>query len=182
MSHEESLLVKLLEEEDTARKAFSQLVESYQEKVYFIIRRLLIDHEDTNDAVQMTFIKVWQKRSSFKGKSSIMTWIYRIATNEALQSLRKKQRRGLGQVDLEMALQQAMNSNQLSGTEIELRLEKALVRLPDKQKLVFNLKYFEDLSYEDISTITETSVGALKASYHLAVKKIEDYMNAYGEG
>lgn len=182
MSKIESLLVYQLKDSSLAHQAFSFLVEEYQERVYYSIRRMLIDHDDTNDVVQQAFIKAWQKREQFEGQSSFFTWIYRIATNEALQHLRKRKRTLSFQKQLESELLKSVSKQELSADEVQLQLEKALLQLPDKQRLVFNLKYFDDLSYQQIAEITSTSVGALKASYHLAVKKIEDYINENGNG
>ncbi|MFQ3213633.1 MAG: RNA polymerase sigma factor (sigma-70 family) [Marivirga sp.] len=177
MTKTESLLVQQLNDEATAKQAFSQLVSLYQVKIYHTIRRMLIDHEDTNDAVQLTFIKAWQKRAQFNERASFFTWLYRIGTNEALQHLRKK-RQQMSTVDYsEVLLSHCAAEGELSADEVQLKLEKALLQLPDKQRLVFQLKYFDELKYEEIATITSTSVGALKASYHHAVKKIENYIN-----
>ena len=180
MSTEESLLIQQLKNEATERKAFSVLVNKYQEGVYHTIRRILVDHDDTNDALQTTFIKAWKNRHQFDENASYFTWLYRIATNEALQLLRKKKNaKTVGSEHMELLLETAVSYGGLDASEVEIKLEKALLRLPDKQRLVFNLKYFDDLKYEQIAEITDTSVGALKASYHLAVKKIEDYLNKH---
>jgi len=180
MTTEESLLVQQLKNVATERQAFSALVSKYQTGVYQTIRKILIDHEDTNDALQTTFIKAWKNRHQFNESSAYFTWLYRIATNEALQLLRKKKNsKTVGSDHMELLLEQVVSSGELSGSEIELKLDKALMQLPDKQRLVFNLKYFDDLKYTQIAEITETSVGALKASYHLAVKKIEEYLNEH---
>jgi len=180
MSTEESLLVQQLKNEATERKAFSVLVNKYQEGVYHTIRKILVDHDDTNDALQTTFIKAWKNRHQFNENASYFTWLYRIATNEALQLLRKqKNAKMVSSEHMEVLLENAVSNGELNASEVELKLEKALLQLPDKQRLVFNLKYFDDLKYEQIAEITETSVGALKSSYHLAVKKIEDYLNKH---
>ena len=139
----------------------------------------MIDHDDADDLVQEVFIKVWKYLDNFRGDSQLYTWIYRIATNECLSFLAKKKKRFfLPIVDVEKELSNYIDSGtNLSGDEIHLKLQKALLKLPDKQRLVFNMKYYDDMKYEDIAEITETSVGALKASYHHAVKKIEDILN-----
>ena len=137
---------------------------------------MVIDHDDANDLTQEVFIKVHKNIGSFRQDSQLFTWIYRIATNECLNFLQRKKRRfflPIGDVQSEL-LSKLTSSHYVSADEVQLKLQKALLTLPDKQRLVFNMRYFDDLSYEEIATITQTSVGALKASYHLAVKKIED--------
>lgn len=140
---------------------------------------MVIDHDDADDLVQEVFIKVWKYLDKFRGDSKLYTWIYRIATNECLSFLAKKKKRFfLPIVDVEKELStQIDNGNNITGDEIQLKLQKALLQLPDKQRMVFNMKYFDEMKYEDIAKITETSVGALKASYHHAVKKIEGIIN-----
>ncbi len=163
--------------------AFNQLVRKYQQKVYWHIRKMVIDHNDSDDLTQETFIKIWNGLDGFKGNSQLFTWIYRIATNECLNFLRQKRTRfflPIGDVEEELLakLENNTSSNSyISGDEIQMKLQKALLKLPDKQRLVFNMKYFDDLKYEEIAEITGTSVGALKASYHHAVIKIEKYLN-----
>ena len=138
---------------------------------------MVIDHDDADDVVQEVFIKVWKEIDRYRGDSELFTWIYRIATNEALQFLRKKKRRMLFSGDYNEVLERHLvNSMDIDGDEIQLKLQKAILTLPDKQRLIFNLKYFEELKYEEMSGITGTSVGSLKASYHHAVKKIEKYL------
>ncbi|MBS3913514.1 MAG: RNA polymerase sigma factor [Bacteroidetes bacterium] len=153
-----------------------EIVHRYKEKVYYHIRRILLDHDDTDDAAQNTFIRVWENLGSFRNECALYSWIYRIATNEALTLLRKKRNNtSLEAVNVELS--KLIDSGAyLSGDEIERKLQKMLLTLPDKQKLVFQLKYFEDLNYEQISEITGTSVGALKASYFHAVRKIEEFL------
>ena len=159
--------------------AFNQLVRKYQEKIYWITRKMVIDHDDANDLTQNVFIKVWKKLDSFKGTSQLYTWIYRIATNECLTFLKKKRRRFFVSVtDVENELSNKIDtSHHIDGDEIALKLEKAILTLPDKQRLVFNMKYFEELKYQQITEITGTSIGSLKASYHHAVKKIEEILS-----
>ena len=158
--------------------AFNQLVRIYQQKVYWHIRKMVIDHDDADDLTQETFIKVWKALDNFKGDSQLFTWIYRIATNECLNHLAKKKRRFFLPInDITEELSNKIDdSNLISGDEIQLKLQKALLTLPDKQRLVFNMKYYDEMKYEEISEITGTSVGALKASYHLAVKKVEEHL------
>ncbi len=141
---------------------------------------MVIDHDDADDLTQEVFIKIHRAIDTFREDSQLFTWIYRIATNECLNFLNKKRRRFFLPIeDISAQLSAKVDSSDsISGDEIQKKLQKALLQLPDKQRLVFNMKYFEDLSYEDISEITNTSVGALKASYHHAVKKIEVYLTA----
>ncbi len=140
---------------------------------------MVIDHDDTNDLVQEVFIKVWKNIEKFREDAKLYTWIYKIATNECLTFLTKKKRRlflPIGDVENELSGKIDTNAN-TTGEEIQLKLQKALLKLPNKQRIVFNMKYFDDMKYEAIAEITETSVGALKASYHHAVKKIEEILN-----
>lgn len=147
----------------------------YQQRLYYHIRRLLIKHDDTDDALQNTFIKVWESLSNFRMESEIYTWMYRIATNEALNILRNNKRRHAKQINDDASAEMAPGHYDLGpdGDAIQQRLHKAVISLPQKQQLVFNMKYYDDMKYDDMSKILGTSVGALKASYHLAVKKIE---------
>jgi len=174
----EETLVAQLKQKDTQAKAFELLINSYKERLYWHIRRIVLDHDDADDVLQNTFIKVFRNIDGFKGDSKLFSWMYRIATNESLTFLKQKSRK-LG-VDSE-AIQTHMANNlqadvYFEGDEIQYKLQQAIASLPEKQKLVFNMKYFEELKYEEISEILETSVGGLKASYHLAVKKIESYL------
>ena len=139
---------------------------------------MVIDHDDADDITQEVFIKIYRNISDFRQDAQLFTWIYRIATNECLNFLRRKKRRFFLPIgDVEGELRSTLcSSPDIAGDEIQLKLQKALLRLPDKQRLVFNMKYFDELSYEEMSEITQTSVGALKASYHHAVKKIEDFL------
>ena len=159
----------------TKELGFRELIETYQKRVYQVIRRMVLIHEDADDLTQNTFIKAYKALDRFEGNSSLFTWLYRIATNESLTFLEKKKKRYFFSLDdhQEKLESYVDSSASLSGDEIQVKLQKSLLKLPDKQRLVFHLKYEEDLSYEEISKITGTSVGALKASYHHAVKKIE---------
>lgn len=176
---EDKELIARFNDPKSRNYAFNLLVRKYQQKIYWHIRKMVIDHDDTNDLTQETFIKVWNSLENFRGDSQLYTWIYRIATNDCLNFLNKKKRRfflPIGDVEAELAGK--IDSGVLiDGDMIQLKLQKALLKLPEKQRLVFNMKYFDELKYEEISEILGTSVGALKASYHLAVKKIEDYLS-----
>jgi RNA polymerase sigma factor (sigma-70 family) len=174
---DEQQLLQLLRQPETRRSAFSQVISHYQKRVYGLIRKMVIDHDDTDDLVQEVFIKVWNHLDNFKGESQLFTWIYRIATNETLNFLRKKKRFTLfGDSIAEEMANKLTADKYIDADEIQLKLQKAILQLPDKQRLVFHLKYFDELPYEEIAAITETSVGALKASYHHAVKKIGEYL------
>jgi RNA polymerase sigma factor (sigma-70 family) len=171
------LLAKLRNSE-TRNYGFNMLVRTYQQRVYWHVRKMVIDHDDADDLTQEVFIKIHKYIESFREDSQLYTWIYRIATNECLSFLQKKKRRfflPLGDVAQEL-MGKLDSASHISGDEIQLKLQKAILTLPDKQRAVFNMKYFEDMSYEDISEVTDTSVGALKASFHHAVKKIEDFL------
>ena len=167
-------------------KAFNAIVESYTERLYWHVRRFLCSHDDANDLVQDVFIKIWNALPSFKGDSQIYTWIYRIATNEALNVLRRQRLRSFIEFDslaermiqkidslAERMIQKIDEDPYFNGDALQRELHKAIQRLPEKQKLVFNLRYFDEMKYEDIAEITGTSVGALKASYHHAYNKIK---------
>ncbi|QMU66689.1 MAG: sigma-70 family RNA polymerase sigma factor [Flavobacteriaceae bacterium] len=150
----------------------------YKERLYWHIRKIVISHEDADDVLQNTFIKVFQGIGNFKQHSKLYSWIYRIATNESITFLNKKAReRDTDISELKQELVSSLDSDSLfTGKAIEITLQKAIATLPQKQQLVFNMKYFDDMKYDDISEVLETSVGALKASYFHAVKKIEKYI------
>ncbi|MBD0849036.1 RNA polymerase sigma factor [Maribacter arenosus] len=174
----EETLVHDLKDKAKQAKAFEVLVNTYKERLYWHIRRIVLNHDDADDVLQNTFIKVYKNINGFKGDSQLFSWMYRIATNEALTFLKKKSNK-LGISDAE--LQDRMVTNlqadvYFDGDEIQMKLQEAIARLPEKQKLVFNMKYFQELKYEEISSILNTSVGGLKASYHLAVKKLESFL------
>lgn len=174
----EETLVQELKSKETQSKAFEQLVANYKERLYWHIRRIVLNHDDADDVLQNTFIKVYRNIDGFKGESKLFSWMYRIATNEALSFL-KQQRTKLGVSDGEYQdklIQNLEADVYFEGDEIQLKLQKAIATLPEKQKLIFNMKYYEDLKYEEISEILDTTVGGLKASYHLAVKKIEGFL------
>ncbi len=160
--------------EGSERLQFRALVEKYQRRVYGIVRKMVISHEDTDDIVQEVFIKVWNNRSDFEGKSEIFTWIYRIAVNESLQFLRKQKARNIFSPGISEELAGQIDSALgPDADEIERKLQKALLTLPDKQRAVFHMRYYDELTYEEMARITGGTVGSLKASYHHAVKKIE---------
>ncbi len=169
-------ILEMCRNPESGNYGFNLLVRKYQEQVYKHIRRMVFDHDDADDLVQETFIKVWKNLNQFRHDSKLYTWIYRIATNETLSFLKKKKRKYLLPInDYENQLAKNLeDDNFFTGDEIQLKLQKAILSLPEKQRLVFNMKYFDEMTYEEISEIFGTSIGALKASYHFAVKKIEN--------
>ena len=171
-------IIEKIQDEKTINYGFNLLMDKYQEKVYSVIRGMVIDHDAADDAAQETFVKVWKNIESFKGDSKLYTWIYRIATNEALNHLRKKKRRFFIPIgDIEHELSSSLDTDiYYSGDEIQLKLQKSLLKLPEKQRLVFNMKYFEEMKFKDIAEVMDVSVGSLKAQYHHAVKKIEKFI------
>lgn len=177
MDYSEQELIQLFSIEKSREKAFNILVQSYKERLYWHIRKIVISHEDADDVLQNTFIKVWHKLSEFRQESQLYTWLYKVATNESLNFLRKKRNEtALSWDEYGKNLSQSLfDNNQYDGNEIQRKLQEAILSLPDKQRLVFNLRYFEEMKYEEIAVILDTSVGALKASYHHAVKKIKIY-------
>ena len=171
-------IIEKIQDVKTINYGFNLLMDKYQEKVYWVIRRMVIEHEAADDVAQETFVKVWKNIESFKGDSKLYTWIYRIATNEALNHLRKKKRRFFLPIgDVEHELRSSLDADvYYTGDDIQLKLQKALLKLPEKQRLVFNMKYFEEMKFKDIAEVMEVSVGSLKAQYHHAVKKIEKFI------
>jgi RNA polymerase sigma factor (sigma-70 family) len=171
-------LLEFFRDKQKRNFAFNLIMRKYQEKLYWHIRKIVIKHDDANDVIQNTFIKVWKNLENFKEESKLYTWLYRIATNEALSFLKKKKTKYLlSLVDYESKLKETLVGDvYFNGDEIQLKLQKAILNLPKKQRIVFNMKYFDEIKYNDMSEILGTSVGALKASYHHAVKKIEKYV------
>jgi len=164
----------------TQNEAFRKLLSEYQRPLYNHIRNIVINHDDTDDVLQNTFIKVFNNLNGFKGESKLFSWIYRIATNEAITFIHQRARKaGVSSEELQSKAVNNLEADvDYDGDVIQLKLQKAVATLPEKQQLVFKMKYFEELKYEDMSEILGTSVGALKASYHHAVKKIEEYLNS----
>lgn len=162
----------------TRNDAFNVLVLQYQKRLYWHIRKMVLDHDDSDDVLQNVFIKAFNALHNFREDSKIFTWLYKIATNECITFLNNKKKRFfVPMVDVEYQLSQNLETDTyFNGDRIQMKLQQALLTLPKKQRLVFNMKYFDDLKYEEISEILGTSVGALKASYHHAVKKIEDFI------
>lgn len=178
---EDRRLTQRLRTPGESRAAFNELIRIYTEPLYWQIRRLVQDHEDANDLLQNTFIKAWSSLENFRGDAKLSTWLYKIAINESLTFLaRERKRNHLSLDDQESVLANTIEADTyFDGDEVNKLLRKAITKLPEKQRLVFNMKYFDDMKYEDISTILGTSVGGLKASYHLAVKKIEQFFEEH---
>ena len=178
MQSDDIELLNKFKQPEQKEKAFTDIIKKYQEKLYWHIRRMVIDHEDTNDILQNMFIKVWKGLGNFREDSQLYTWLYRIATNECLTYLEQRKRRAsvnLGDDDMGLA-------NKIKADEgfdinkLEWKLQVAIQQLPEKQRLVFNLRYYDEMPYEEMSKILDTSQGALKASYHHAARKIEDFI------
>ncbi len=178
MQVEDSIILAKFRNEQTRNEAFNLLLKKYQQRVYWHVRRMVIDHDDANDLTQNTFIKVWGSLERFREDAQLYTWMYRIATNECITFLNKKKLRAFVSFDdmQEVLTDKLHDSLQVSASHIEYKLQQAILTLPTKQRLVFNMKYFEDITYEEMSKVLGTSVGALKASYHHAVKKIEAFL------
>lgn len=177
---DDALIIAKFAEESTREEAFRLLLKKYQQKIYWHVRRMVIDHDDADDVVQDIFVKVWKNLGNFGEDSQLYTWLYRIATNECITFLNKKKQKQNVSLDDDTTAYLAetlADGNYFNGDRAQMKLQQALLTLPEKQKLVFNMKYFEDMKYEEISEVLGTSVGALKASYHLAVKKIEAFFN-----
>ncbi|WP_348799612.1 RNA polymerase sigma factor [Flavobacterium adhaerens] len=179
MQDEKEFIFSLLNPE-TQNQAFQKLVQDYQKPLYIHVRNIVLSHDDADDVLQNTFIKVFQNLKNFKGESKLFTWIYRIATNEALTFLSQKAKKsGISSTELQNKTIDNLKADvYFEGDEIQIKLQKAIAQLPEKQQLVFKMKYFEELKYEEISEILGTTVGALKASYHHAVKKIETFITS----
>jgi len=175
----ENNLIERLHDPKMQQAAFSELVKNFSEPLYWQIRKIVLSHDDANDVLQNTFIKVWTSIDNFRGDSKLSTWLYRIAVNEAITFLNKQ--RTANNVSIDDAdtflISKLEGDEYFDGDEAQLKLQKAVLTLPEKQRIVFNMKYFDEMKYEDMSEILETSVGALKASYHHAVKKIEEFLS-----
>jgi RNA polymerase sigma-70 factor, ECF subfamily len=158
--------------------AFEHIVEEYKEKLYWHIRKILLNHDDTDDVLQNTFIKAWKALEAFRGNSRLYTWLYSIATNESITFLNARKKRYASSIqDLKANMISSLKADvYFDGDETKLKLQNAILQLPDKQRIVFNMKYFDEMKFSEISDILGTSEGALKSSYHHAVKKIEKYM------
>jgi len=173
-----NLLSKSGSSEQEKSQFFSEIVRTYQERIYWHIRQMVLVHDDANDVLQNTFLKAWKGLDTFRGDAQISTWLYRIATNETLTFLAQKRMRNTLSIDeTEDVLFNAMKADSyFDGDEAQKKLQEAILTLPEKQRLVFNMRFYQEMPYEQMSEILETSVGALKASYHHARKKVEDFL------
>jgi RNA polymerase sigma factor (sigma-70 family) len=171
-------LINRLQSSESKDAAFRELLAQYKERLYWHIRKIVLNHDDTDDVLQNTFIKVYKSIHNFKGDSKLYSWLYRIATNESITFINKraKQLRISNEAHQLRAINNLQADVYFEGNAIQIKLQKAIAILPQKQQLVFNMKYFDDMKYKDMAQVLETSEGALKASYHLAVKKIEAYL------
>lgn len=181
-SFNEREVIALLQDKETLKRGFEMVVKEYSEQLYWQIRRMVLSHEDTNDLLQNTFVKAWINIAYFRGDAKLSTWLYRIALNECLTFLSKQKANYNVAIDDPEAsvIHKLEGDSYFSGDEAQLLLQKALLTLPEKQRMVFNLKYYQEMKYEEMSEIFGTSVGALKSSYHHAVKKIEKYIEEIG--
>ena len=177
--HSDKDLLILFRNPDQRNYAFNQIIRKYQERLYWHIRKMVVVHDDTDDLLQNTFLKAWNGLDNFREESQLYTWLYRIATNESLSFLKEKRKKNfLPLVDVEKELSSNLeNDSYFSGDDLKLKLQKAILKLPEKQRLVFNMRYFDEMKYDDMASILNTSTGALKASYHHAVKKIKNIMD-----
>lgn len=179
MKIKEEEIIELMSSDKTREKGVSSMMDAYQSRLYWHIRRLIVDHDLAQDVLQDTFIKAYQNFHQFKRDSQLYTWLYRIATNEALQQLNKLKRMQKSDEGSEYHLQNLVADNvSAEADEIQILLQKAIHSLPEKQKLVFTMRYYDDLPYEEISKILEMSVGTLKTNYHYAKQKVEDYIKS----
>ncbi len=179
MKAKDAEIISMMQTERGQEKGLRAMMDAYQSRLYWHIRRLIVDHDLAQDVLQDTFIKAYQNFHQFKQDSQLYTWLYRIATNEALQQINKAKRMQKTDEDSEYHLMNLVADNaSLEGEEIQIFLQKAIQTLPEKQKLVFTMRYYDDLPYEEISKIVDMSVGTLKTNYHYAKQKIEDYIKA----
>ena len=178
VSYSDQELLDMFNTGDHPDYAFNLIVRKYQQQIYWHVRRLVIVHDDADDLVQDVFVKAWTGLHGFRGESGLFTWLYRIATNEALTFLKKKKRRfSISFTEVERNLAESLEADiYYQGNEIEKKIQQAIIKLPEKQRVVFNLRYYNEMKYEDMARILDTSEGALKASYHHAVKKIKKFI------
>lgn len=175
---DDSELLRRFKEPGTKESAFTEIIKKYQERLYWHVRRMVVDHDDANDVLQNVFIRVWNGLENFKEESQLYTWLYRIATNESLTFIeQQKKRAAVSLGDVETGLENRIKADKhFDANKLEWKLQLAIQQLPEKQRVVFSLRYYDEMPYEEMSRVLDTSEGALKASYHHAVKKIEDYI------
>jgi RNA polymerase sigma-70 factor (ECF subfamily) len=176
---DEQVLINELLNPKTQRQAFEKMVQTYSERLYWIVRRLVLTHDNANDVLQNTFIKAWSRLSSFRGDAKLLTWLSRIALNESIDFLRKEQKAQVVSADEEMGVgSMLMADSYFDGEEVQAILQEAIAQLPEVQRTVFTLRYYEEMKYSEMSKLLDTSEGSLKASYHIAVKKISEYFHS----
>ncbi|WP_417889231.1 RNA polymerase sigma factor [Xanthomarina gelatinilytica] len=175
---DESKLLEQLQSNQHKDSAFKELITLYKERLYWHIRHMVKSHDDTDDVLQNTFIKIYKNIHNFKGDSKLFSWMYRIATNESLTFIKQRAKQlQMSNEDIkQLAIDNLKADVYFEGNDIQYKLQQAIATLPEKQQLVFNMKYFQDIKYKDMAQILDTSEGALKASYHIAIKKLEDYL------
>ncbi|MBR1468773.1 MAG: sigma-70 family RNA polymerase sigma factor [Prevotella sp.] len=180
MSYDEQTIIRQLEDPKTRRKAFEAIVRQYSELLYWKVRRIVMSHEDSNDIMQNVFLKAWNNLDEFQQKSKISTWLYRIAVNEALDFLRRQKSAYSVSADDEVSVSNRLQADPyFDGDELQALLQEAIAHLPDVQRTVFTLRYYDEMKYAEMSKLLDTSEGALKASYHLATKKITEYVRQH---
>jgi RNA polymerase sigma-70 factor (ECF subfamily) len=174
----DSILLEQFKQPASKEKAFTSIIKKYQEKMYWHIRRMVVDHDDANDVIQNAFIKVWKGLENFREDAQLYTWLYRIATNESLTFIENRKKKAtISLSDMEDGLSNQIKASEgFDGKKLEWKLQLAIQQLPEKQRVVFNLRYYDEMPYEEMSKVLETSTGALKASYHHAAKKIEEFI------
>lgn len=173
---DEDILIQKLRDPKTRRETFSELVKAYSEPLYWHIRRIVLSHDDANDLLQNTFVKAWIGLDGFLGNAKVLTWLFRIATNESITFINRQSSIG-SMEEAETITSQLQSDEYFDGDDLQVRLQTAIQTLPPKQRMIFNMKYFEEMKYEEISSILGTSIGALKASYHLAVQKVKSFFD-----
>ena len=179
MKSDQQILAEF-KDEKTKQGAFRQLVTTYKERLYWHIRKIVLNHDDADDVLQNTFIKVWRNMDGFREESGLYTWLFRIATNESLTFLNQKKKKSFvgNEEGNDYLIESLQTDPYFDGDEIQYKLQEAIAMLPEKQRLVFNMRYYDEIKYQDMEKILGTSAGALKASYHHAVKKIEEYLKS----
>lgn len=178
--YDDAQIIHMLEDVKTRKKAFEEIVKQYSEPLYWKIRRIVLVHEDANDVLQNAFIKIWNNIADFRSESKLSTWLFRVAINESIDFVRRKknQQTSLSGSDDDSLICKLMADEYFDGDEMEAMLQEAVSKLPEVQRVVFTMRYYDDMKYSEISKILKTSEGALKASYHIAAKKIADFLSS----